>query len=51
MEYFSETPGSPHFTLADDNQDTSKPDKGQKSPYNLSRNKKRAEQRPAQIVP
>ena len=44
MEFSLETPGSSHFTPAEDNQDTSNRDKRRKNPSTLRHDKKRAEQ-------
>jgi hypothetical protein len=48
MEFSLETPGSSHFTLAEDNQNTSNCNKRRKNPSTLHRDKKRAEQKDAQ---
>ena len=42
MEFSLETPGSPHFTPSDGNQDTLKCDKRRKNPSTLRRDKKRS---------
>ena len=50
MEFSLESPGSSHFTAPEDNQDTWKRDKRRKNPSTLRRDKKRAEQRRAQVA-
>ena len=50
MEFSLEKPGNPHFTPAEDNQDTSKRDKWRKNPSTLRRDKKRSELRRARMA-
>ena len=50
MEFSLETPGSPHFTPSDGNQDTFKRDKRRKNPSILRHDKKRSELRRAQMA-
>ena len=50
MEFSLETPGSPHFTPSDGNQDTFKRDKRRKNPSTLCCDKKRSELRRAQMA-
>ena len=50
MEFSLETPGCPHFTPSDDNQDTFKRDKRRKNPSTLRRDKKRSELRRARLA-